>query len=103
MSDNERDELADELQQFALTHDREDGRTWADYADALLAAGYRKPRTITTPEELDALPVGSIILDVENDAWQKMTSGSWSCADQVNGSPSGYLAATVLHVGGNGS
>lgn len=30
--------------------------------DAILAAGYRKPRTITTVEELDALPVGSVVL-----------------------------------------
>lgn len=28
----------------------------------LLTAGYRKPRTITTVEELDALPVGSVVL-----------------------------------------
>ena len=32
-------------------------------ADAILAAGYRKPRTVTTVEELDALPVGSVVLD----------------------------------------
>jgi len=31
--------------------------------DAILAAGYRKPRIITTAEELDALPTGSVILD----------------------------------------
>jgi hypothetical protein len=31
-------------------------------ADAILAAGYRKPRTITTAEELDALPSGASIL-----------------------------------------
>ncbi|MFE4229173.1 hypothetical protein ACFRJ8_14940 [Arthrobacter sp. NPDC056886] len=30
-------------------------------ADAVLAAGYSKPRTITTEAELDALPVGSVI------------------------------------------
>jgi hypothetical protein len=30
-------------------------------ADAILAAGYAKPRTITTVEELDALPIGSVI------------------------------------------
>ena len=29
--------------------------------DAILAAGYRKPRKITTVEELDALPVGSVV------------------------------------------
>jgi len=30
-------------------------------ADAILDAGYSKPRTITTEAELDALPVGSVI------------------------------------------
>jgi hypothetical protein len=33
-----------------------------DLADELLAAGYRKPRTVTTTEELDALLVGSVVL-----------------------------------------
>jgi hypothetical protein len=37
------------------------GKTAPRAADAILAAGYRKPRTITTAEELDALPVGSIV------------------------------------------
>lgn len=32
-------------------------------ADAILAAGYRKPRTITTFDELDELPRGSVVLD----------------------------------------
>ena len=40
-------------------------------ADAILAAGYRKPRTITTAEELDALPDGSIVRDAKGFAWQK--------------------------------
>ncbi|QWY84252.1 hypothetical protein QEO77_gp51 [Arthrobacter phage Zaheer] len=31
-------------------------------ADAVIAAGYRKPRTITTREELDALPSGSVVV-----------------------------------------
>lgn len=31
--------------------------------DAMLAAGYSKPRTITTVEELDALPFYSVITD----------------------------------------
>ncbi|WXW93180.1 hypothetical protein SEA_BRAYBEAST_44 [Arthrobacter phage BrayBeast] len=30
-------------------------------ADALIAAGYRKPRTITNAEELDALPIKAVI------------------------------------------
>jgi len=37
--------------------------TFKDCADAVLAAGYRKPRTITTMEELNALPVGSVFRD----------------------------------------
>ena len=32
-----------------------------ELADALLAAGYSKPRTITTVEELDALPENTVI------------------------------------------
>ena len=34
-----------------------------DLADELISAGYSKPRTITTAEELDALPSGSVVLD----------------------------------------
>lgn len=33
----------------------------ARIADAILAAGYRKPRTITTPEELDALADRTVV------------------------------------------
>lgn len=32
-------------------------------ADAILAAGYRKSRTITTVEELDALPTSTVVMD----------------------------------------
>lgn len=31
-------------------------------ADDILAAGYRKRRTVTTVEELDALPVGTVVI-----------------------------------------
>ena len=31
-------------------------------ADAILAAGYRKPRTVSTAEELDTLPVGAVVI-----------------------------------------
>lgn len=37
------------------------GKTAPRAADAILAAGYRKPRTITTAEELDALPDMSVV------------------------------------------
>lgn len=41
------------------TSENEDRRL----ADAILRAGYRKPRTITTVEELSRLPHGAIIRD----------------------------------------
>jgi hypothetical protein len=63
--------------------------------------GYRKPRTITTVEELDALPEGSIILDSDPDAL--VTNGiAWrsllvpDC--ELRSSDIG-LPAAVLHEG----
>lgn len=41
----------------------------------LRAAGYTEPRTITTAEDMDALPVGSVVLDLEGHAWGKRTEG----------------------------
>lgn len=73
---NDRDELAREV--FIADNSgqsREDSlKDWAEYdfaseqsyahtiADGLIAAGYRKPRTITTVEELDALAMGSKVV-----------------------------------------
>ena len=50
---NARDELA---QIWADAYEQE-----KSVVDAILAAGYRKPRTITATDELDALPVGVVI------------------------------------------
>ena len=60
---NERDELAGIIARAFRVHPN--GVAYVDHkggADALLAAGYRKPRTITTAEELDALPRGAVVL-----------------------------------------
>ena len=46
-------------------------------ADAILAAGYSKPRTITTAEELDALPVGSVVLSGGKIPRIKSEDGHW--------------------------
>jgi len=68
--------------------------------DAILAAGYRKPRTITTAEELDALAEGSVILSNDGeDSAQKDGEGYWYlwggdiglCSEEIN------LPVTVLH------
>jgi len=40
-------------------------------ADAVLAAGYRRPRTVTTVEELDKLADGSAVVDRYGDVSTK--------------------------------
>jgi hypothetical protein len=72
-----------------------------EIADAILAAGYRKPRTITTVEELDALPVGSVILDPAGLSLHKNEFTGW-CASNGAKNISGEmldeaLPATVLY------
>ena len=51
-----------------------------DYAQTILDAGWRPPaRTVTTVEELDALPVGSIVRDVERSALdEKWDDNMWA-------------------------
>lgn len=67
-------------------------------ANGILAAGYRKPRTITTAEELDALPVETIIMEHAcNDPIQRYSIGWCFGGDLVNNVS---LPATVLFEGG---
>jgi hypothetical protein len=42
-----------------------------EVADAILAAGYRKPQTITTAEELDTLGVGTVIRTAKAVVYEK--------------------------------
>lgn len=63
-------------------------------ADAILAAGYRKPRTITTAKELDALPEGSIVAG--DWATYQLVLGSWVTLGGP-GTVQPTLPATVLH------
>ena len=46
-------------------------------ADGLIAAGWTKPRTITTAAEMDALPAGSTVVDSEPDVCVKTGSIWW--------------------------
>ena len=46
-----------------------------DAAHTVLAAGYRKPRTITTAEELDALPFESVIRDADSHLLERWGDG----------------------------
>lgn len=52
----------------------------ADIAAQILAAGFHRDRSITTAEELDALPALSVGLDADGDVWQKR-SGLWLDTD----------------------
>ena len=79
---NERDELARLLMSDEIMNVPDIGGF--DYAlheaDVILAAGYSKPRTITTAEELDALAVGSVILDPIGLALRRDILG-WNCTN----------------------
>lgn len=68
--------------------------------DAILAAGYRKPRVITTDEELDTLPEGTSILDQAEKLTLEETS--MECLEWVDRHGNACwveLPATVLHEG----
>lgn len=53
-------------------------------ADSLIAAGYRKPRTVTTAEALGALPFEAVIRDAEGHVLER-----WGDAEHVQWSTPG--------------
>jgi hypothetical protein len=83
-------------------------------ADAILAIGYRKPAVVTTAEELDALPVGSVVLTAHGKVARLAGCDDKACGDKfliyanlgdniaaLNALVvAAILPATVLHVGG---
>lgn len=84
----------DELFQLML------GRTTTKAVERIVAAGYQRPRIITTADELLALPEQSVVLDCEGDVSQKR-DGLW-CGYETNPLNSNKLARiaspfTVLH------
>jgi len=108
---SERDELA------VILEDEQEHGNWAStpdadlygcMADAILAAGYRRPRTVTTTDELAALAVGSVVLH-NGRAFQHYPEHpapfdeykQWKCADggfvRSTKDGSSILPATVLH------
>lgn len=70
-------------------------------ADDLIAAGYRKPRTITTVKELVALPNSAVIRDRAKDVAEKR-GGLWcqyETSDMTDSQMAKFLPATVLDEG----
>ena len=73
-------------------------------ADDILAAGYRKPRTITTVEELDALPDEALVrsdFGVIHEKRVEFDTGRvvWTCPGDTDEHTAGKitLPATVLY------
>jgi len=106
---NERDELARVIAGTRFKAGTRRPQSSLEQADSILAAGYRKPRTITTPEELDELTAGSVIRDSQGGLWEFRRKVSnkpaWWSAHLAgfwfssNISDSGLLPATALHEG----
>lgn len=100
---NARDELAMLVHRYYGT---EGWRTSLGAANVILAAGFRKPRTITAREELDALPAQAVIrgkwladkwADPEGEMWHVAGKGmNWDTEQLIQ---RGILPATVLYEG----
>jgi|GEM_PF-5122638 len=103
----ERDELAEVLGE-ALEKCPGIDTSWHQdcaMAEHILAAGYRKPRTVTTAEELDALPLGSVVIlrDAKGDphpaqkgdhGWRlPFVGGFWTAEKLLAGSESAEVIA----------
>jgi hypothetical protein len=74
------------------------GKTAPRAADAIVAAGYRKPRTITTIGNLAGEPDGTVIRTAHGKTME-LLRGHWQTPDsKVWWSPLiDWLPATVLH------
>jgi hypothetical protein len=98
----QRDELA-ELIRYARGWDASvrPSQEDRDIVATIIAVGYCKPRTVTTVDELDALPVRSVVLDCDADAWQKVTQsgvGIWELVGVEQGlGLDASLPAAVLY------
>jgi hypothetical protein len=42
-----------------------------------------RTRVITTVAELDALPIGSVVLDSDGDAWKRYGRDAWGCTEDL--------------------
>lgn len=111
MNDTERERVgqSDEVAAVVFDHVK---KVWPDLhpvldlrygvADALWDAGYRKTgvRVLTTENEVNALPFGSIVRDNVGDAYIKGTQNRWLIAGERASSPTPSMRfpATVLYV-----
>ena len=102
---NARDELAEIIQdcgEYIPGSHADDYVSPDKAADAILAAGYRKPRTITTAEELDDLTYGTAV--AHDEGWgytvaqRQAEDLRWyvtGCLEYIR--PEALLPAMVIH------
>lgn len=64
-------------------------------ADGLIAAGWTKPRTITTYAELDAMAIDAVVMS-ETLAYQNYGAGSWAADGRFYDTGQITLPAVVL-------
>lgn len=97
---SDRDEIAQIIMSPRMATNMSGDRQRA-IADDILAAGYRKPRTVTTIEELEALPGNSVVRDngvgyvwdkADGELWWRAGVDDEYHADKIK------LPATVLYV-----
>ena len=81
---------------------RQSARDMRAAAEHLIAEGWTKPRRVTTAAELDALAVGSVVLNDRGDAWRR-GGRNWYLAGADGGRKDvPYPPFTVLHEPGEG-
>jgi len=106
MSETERDELASVVVEAYGEDPRSECPCEQDFdvADTILAAGYRRPRTVTTVEELDALPKGAVVMGADGYVARRFPGGWRVLVVEPASSPwltdtleDVDLPATVLH------
>jgi hypothetical protein len=82
--------------EMATRHNSPYAECYYVMADAAMAAGYRKPRTITTTRELDALPVGSVVLDQFGLSLHKNAFTGWCASNGATNIPTDMLEQEAL-------
>lgn len=86
---SQHEDLSREINHAAFAHGWEpDGDIHEYIARRLIAAGYRKQRTVETVEELTALKTGSVVLDAENEVLSKIKDGyeeAWYSTTAIGG------------------
>ncbi len=97
---NARDELAEVIYKARWVDAVENAEmaTDAKMAETILAAGWVKPRTITTVEELDALPLETVVKSADGNVWECLVGGWYeTCSRARHASSDIALPAIVLH------